>query len=134
MCRDFYSDISLSLEVWRRSDVWRRPLMFGVALSSSFFVALPYCANLFVAARIRSLNGVVRRNEAANTWFPHYSKVFTAFVVVTGGCHPALELVSSNVFGLASFSSGLTRFELKQLTCIKMLNSVVLENVPRLVI
>ena len=108
--------------------------MLGVAIASSFFVVLPYGANLFVSARIKSFGGVIRRNEAANTWFEHRSKVFTALVVLTGGCHPALVMVSSNIFGLSSFSAGLTRFELRQLASIKVLNSVVLENIPQLVV
>merc|ERR1719481_2282995 len=66
---DFGSDILLTVEVWRRDDVWRRPLMRGVAVASSFFVVLPYCANLFAAARVKSLShGVIERNEAAATW------------------------------------------------------------------
>merc|ERR1719283_777346 len=109
-------------------------MMLIVAIASSFFVILPYCSNLFVASRIRSHGGVIRRNEAANTWFEHRAKIFTLLVVVTGGCHPALEMVSSNVFGLSSFSSGLTRFDLKQLASIKVLNSVVLENIPQLIV
>ena len=59
--------------------------------------------------------------------------IFTAFVVLTGGFYPALRLVSSNVFGLNLFSSGLTNYKLKKLTKIKIYSSVLLENVPQLV-
>ena len=69
--------------MWLRDDVWTRSLILSVAIASSFFVVLPYCANLFVAARIRSLGGVIRCNEAASTWFEHRSKLFTFLVVLT---------------------------------------------------
>lgn len=62
-----------------------------------------------------------------------HSAVFTALVVMTGGCYPALDLVSSNVFGADIMSSGLTHFELRQLIKIKLWNSVLLENVPQLI-
>ena len=53
------------------------------------------------------------------------------FVVFTGGCYPALALVSSHCFGLNLFSSGVTKYELKKMMRIKIFNSVVLENVPQ---
>ena len=52
----------------------------------------------------------------------------------TGGSYNALALVSSNVFGLKILSSGLTQFELKQLSNIKVFGTIVLENVPQLML
>ena len=131
---DAGSDMLLCGEIWRRDDVFRRTVLLVVAVGCSLFIVLPYCANLVCAARIKALGGVIRRNEAANTWFEHRYRVFAAFVVLTGGCHPSLELVSSNIFGHFAFSSGLTRYELKQLVSIKVITSVVLENVPQLIL
>jgi len=131
---DFGSDVSLSLEVWSRDDLLTRTVIKVVAFLSSAFVVGPYFVNLFVAARIRTYGNVIRRNEAASTYFEHKQKLFIFLVVLTGGCHPALEMVSSNIFGLPLFSSGLTRYELKQLAVVKVFNTVVLENVPQLII
>ena len=61
--------------------------------------------------------------------FQHYSFLYVSLVVLTGACYPALLAVSSNVFGLVLFSSGLTFYELKQLVKIKIYSSVLLENV-----
>ena len=54
-------------------------------------------------------------------------------MVLSGGCYPALAVVSSNVFGLNLLSSGLTSYELRKMTKIKMFGSVLLENVPQLI-
>merc|ERR1719447_1767215 len=51
---------------------------------------------------------------------------------MTGGCYPALAVVSSNAFGIDLLSSGLTQYEVKRLLTIKIVNSVILENFPQL--
>ena len=43
-----------------------------------------------------------------------------------------MAVVSSNCFGLKLLSSGLTKYEMKQLIRIKILHSVIFENVPQL--
>ena len=42
--------------------------------------------------------------------------------------------VSSNIFGVRILSSGLTQFELRKLSNIKVFGTVVLENVPQLML
>ena len=64
--------------------------------------------------------------------FQAYSTVFCLLVVFTGSCYSSLALVSSNVCGLKILSSGLTRYELKQLLNIKIFGTIVLENLPQL--
>ena len=54
-------------------------------------------------------------------------------VVITGGCYPALALISSNIFGLTLTSCGLTHYELKALSKIKVFGTIMLENVPQLI-
>ena len=53
-------------------------------------------------------------------------------VIATGGCYPALAVVSSNMFGHPLTSSGLTQFELRTHSSIRIWNTVVFENVPQL--
>ena len=48
--------------------------------------------------------------------------------------HPILCLVSSNIFGLEFFTTGLTKHELNDLTKFKLIGTVLLENLPQLVI
>ena len=43
-------------------------------------------------------------------------------------------MVSSNAYGLIILSSGLTQFELKKLTKIKVFGTIILENVPQLIL
>ena len=46
--------------------------------------------------------------------------------------YSALAAVSSNIFGLQMFNSGLTRYELKALSKIKVFGTIILENLPQL--
>ena len=54
-------------------------------------------------------------------------------MVFTGGAFPALQFVSSNAFGLDKLSSGLTKYELRQMSSLKIYTSVLLENCPQLI-
>lgn len=64
--------------------------------------------------------------------FENHSVRFVALVVLTGGCYPALAVVSSNCFGLDALSCGVTKYELRKMIKIKFINSVILENCPQL--
>lgn len=125
----------LALEVWRRDDVGTDSFLLCVAVLCLFALGLAYCANLIQAVRIRYRDRVIGSNEVARTWFEQRGHVFMALVLVTGDCHCALQMVSSNLFGIASLSSGLTRFELKQMGAVKLSPSVYtvfLRNIPQL--
>eukprot|EP01083_Nonionella_stella_P251280 867136_1 len=131
---DFYSDINLSVEIWNTDKDFlaseKKLLLLISAFGSTFFVLIPYIANLVVAARIKH---VVRKNPMAKGYFQGNTPLFALLVVVTGGAYPALALVSSRIFGLQIMSCGLTQYELKQMSKIKVLGTVLLENVPQLV-
>ena len=111
--------------MWARRDVLTNKLVLASATGSTVFVVLPYVVNLLWAARVKD---IVRDNEVARTWFQTRAPIFTCLVVLTGGAYPALSVVSSNCFGLPLFNCGLTRYELRRLLGIKVLNSVLLEN------
>ena len=70
----------------------------------------------------------VRKNKAAKSWFQETGNIslFVMFVVLTGGCYPALALVSSGIFGLDKFTSGMTQYELKKLSKLKVISTVML--------
>ena len=85
---------------------------------------------MVIAANVKN---IVRNNEAAKAWLNVNVALFCGLVVLTGGCYPALALCSSNIFGLELFSSGLTQHELGKLSKIKVLSTVVIENVPQLI-
>ena len=44
-----------------------------------------------------------------------------------------LSVVSSNVFGIKIFSCGVTQYELKQLGKIRIIGTVLVENIPQLI-
>eukprot|EP01083_Nonionella_stella_P292719 995617_1 len=126
---DFYTDINLAGEIWNHDARGDNMLLLVSAIGATFFVIIPYIANLAIAANIKH---IVRKNQAAKSWFQYNTFIFTILVVVTGGSFPALALVSSGIFGMAIFTCGLTQYELKRMSKMKVLGTVVIENVPQL--
>ena len=102
----------------------------AAGIGSAAFTLIPYIANLVVAARIKE---IIKDNLAAKSWFQHKANLFTLLVVFTGGSYSALALVSSNVFGLKIFACGITRYELRQLGKMKVIYTVIIENIPQLI-
>merc|ERR1712228_67059 len=128
---DFTSDINLCSEIWLDNDIFAKgnEWILIAGIGSILFLVFPYVSNLYIAAHIENYVGT---NESAKSWFRSYSKTFTMFVVLTGGCYPAVVLVSSNIFGMNVFSSGLTKFELKKMSKIRVFSTIFLENVPQI--
>eukprot|EP01083_Nonionella_stella_P284771 969459_1 len=130
---DFYSDIILALEIWNIEidlDERHHMLLLISAIGSTFFVLVPYIANLAVAARIKHM---IYKNPIARDYFQGNTALFSIAVVITGGCYPALALISSGLFGLQILTSGLTQYELKRMSRIKVFGTVVLENIPQII-
>eukprot|EP01084_Bolivina_argentea_P029169 54137_1 len=57
--------------------------------------------------------------------------MFVVLVCLSGGCYSSLCLVSSAIFGMNIFNSGLTKYELRKCSYIK-LSGTMLENIPQL--
>eukprot|EP01083_Nonionella_stella_P258859 884262_1 len=98
-----------------------------------FFTVLPFVSNLYYAMTLPQQK-VIAQNTAASTYFKNRLTEFVLLVVCTGGCFPALSLVSSRIFGLEAFNCGLTKYELNKLSKIKIRSTITLENGPQLVL
>lgn len=88
------------------------------------FVIIPWIANLIIATNIKTF---VSGNNAAVSYFEHNTALFVPLVVFSGSCYPSLSLVSSRLYGLDMFNSGLTKHELRHLSKIKIFGSILLE-------
>eukprot|EP01083_Nonionella_stella_P137001 416977_1 len=127
---DFYSDINLSVEIWNHPQLNSNMTLLISAIGSTFFLLVPYVANLLMASKIKQ---IISNNHAAKGYFNQNTPIFTIFVVISGGCYPALALVSSAIFGLEILTSGLTRYDLKRMSRLKLIGTVLLENLPQLI-
>ena len=128
--RDFASDVNLSIDFWFDPLIFEDLFILAAGIGSAAFTIIPYIANLVVAARIKE---IIKDNLAAKSWFQHKANLFTLLVVFTGGSYSALALVSSNIFGLKIFGCGITRYELRQLGKMKVIYTVIIENIPQLI-
>ena len=107
-------------------------LRTGKLLELLSLCGIMYFFNLYSTSTIKGRRGVLRHNKADRIWFTSYSPIFTVIVMLSGSTYTALQLVSSNVFGLNLLHCGLTKYELKRVFHLKLLNNVLLENVPQL--
>jgi len=116
----------------RDNRIFDNLLILIAGIGSVVFILVPYVYNLFVAASIKKRLMFITENESTKSFFFHNSKIFTILVVLTGGAYHSLVLISSKIFGLSVFSSGLTAYELKQLSGIRIFGTVFLENCPQM--
>eukprot|EP01083_Nonionella_stella_P234101 824244_1 len=126
---DFVSDINLSREIvveMRGNDM---TLLYVAGVGSVVFIVVPYIANIILTLRIGSF---IRHNQSASLYFQQWRGLFILLMICTGSAHSALTLLSSRLFGLDIFNSGLTLYELRQLSKLKLFGSILLENVPQL--
>eukprot|EP01084_Bolivina_argentea_P083876 151840_1 len=66
--------------------------------------------------------------------FKKYRVVFIMIMLFTGSTYIAALLLSSKLFGLDIFCSGLTKYEMGKLSKLKVFGAVLAENLPQLII
>eukprot|EP01084_Bolivina_argentea_P110379 197118_1 len=134
---DFISDINLCYDIFNNdlihSGDLRSTIILWCGIFAALFTALPFISNMIYGIRIKKQK-VIQNNRRADEYFTANMAVFMALIVMSGGCHPSLLLVSSNIFGLNAFQSGLTKPELNKLTKIKIKSTITLENGPQLIV
>ena len=128
---DLVSDLYLSFEILDVYNEKKQRIFAYIFVASMFFSVFPYITNLVIAANIRRYDDV-QKNIAATSWMNQRSALFVILTVVTGGSHAALAVLSSNVFGLEIFTTGLTKYELNRLQKIKIFSTIILENLPQI--
>eukprot|EP01084_Bolivina_argentea_P019700 36632_1 len=131
---DLISDVVLNIEILfecvkKKSNNKPTLLLYFAGIGGIFSVIIPYIANIIIAANIKKL---VSSNSAAVSYFEQRASLFIMLVVFSGSAYSVLYLLSSRIFALDTFNSGLTSYELRQLLNIKIFASVILENIPQL--
>eukprot|EP01084_Bolivina_argentea_P279975 478716_1 len=74
-CFDLVSDIILAMEmITKLYHSENNPIVLSIAAYGSvFFIVIPYCANIIIAANIKRMIG---ENYAAKMYFERYSSLF----------------------------------------------------------
>eukprot|EP01084_Bolivina_argentea_P119907 212582_1 len=100
-------------------------------IGSIIFIIVPYIFNLVMAC---SINRFVSNNELAASYYDHRIAIFVGIVCLTGSTFTALQVTSSAILGLNVLNSGLTDWEIKRLSKLKVFGTIFCENVPQLMI
>eukprot|EP01083_Nonionella_stella_P139707 426756_1 len=130
---DFYSDINFAIQVWYRASGTMDDLKTWLAIGATFFTITPLVTNLAYAMRI-SRQKTIEMNPAARAWFTQNLNMFIVISFMCSGTYPALLLVSSRIYGVDFFNTGLLHSELHELSKIKIKSTVLMENAPQLLI
>eukprot|EP01084_Bolivina_argentea_P000819 1506_1 len=104
-------------------------ILVASGLGSLVCLIIPYIMNVYYASKIPQKTS---KNKNCRNWFEQNQNLFITLVVFSGGCYPSLALISSHVFGMDIFDCGLSSFELTDLFKIRILTTVLSENVPQL--
>ena len=125
-----YSDISLINNKYYVE--WKKPENMDtsgllIVIFSSIFIGISYIANIISSCFI---NNKIEYHSRAMTWFLNNSYIFIVFVVLSGSYVKALEFVSSKLYGMKIFSSGLTKMDLFSFRKYKFIYGVLLGTLP----
>eukprot|EP01084_Bolivina_argentea_P299795 516812_1 len=128
---DLVSDINLSVEILLKfNNIFELSLLYIAGYGSVIFIVIPYIVNIFVAVNIKNM---VSGNNVSVSYFEQRSALFISLVVFSGASYPSLALLSSRLFGIELFNSGLTSHEMRNLVKLKVFGNVILENIPQTV-
>eukprot|EP01083_Nonionella_stella_P078463 214754_1 len=130
---DFISDINLSYDILTHPLASSKSIILYCGILSVLCTLIPFLSNLYYGVTIQSQE-VIKNNKRAETYFTDKMALFITLIVCSAGCYPALVLVSSRIFGLDAFNSGLTKHELNRLSKIKIRSTITMENGPQLII
>eukprot|EP01083_Nonionella_stella_P185690 677691_1 len=130
---DFISDINLSYDILTNPLASSKSVILYCGILSVVCTLIPFLSNLYYGVTIQSQE-VIKNNKRAETYFTDKMALFITLIVCSAGCYPALILVSSRIFGLDAFNSGLTKHELNRLSKIKIRSTITMENGPQLII
>ena len=104
-----------------------------LAFASLGFIVFPYLLNLCFAGMIKKYK-IIKENKCALNYFSHNPTIFIILTVFSGSVYTSLGIVSSKIFGLMYYNSGLTKHEMNKLTSIKLKSTVLCENLPQMLI
>lgn len=130
MIFDFISDLNLTIELALKVIANPDLVLLICAIGCGTFFLLPLIANLTITTRIKSY---VPDNKTAIAYFEQNSALFVSLCIISGSAYPALQLVSSRLFNLEILDCGLTKYELRRMIHVKVICSVILENIPQII-
>eukprot|EP01083_Nonionella_stella_P153097 491400_1 len=104
-------------------------------IASLFFIMMPIASNfrcLYVFQSRWQRNPL--HGERYKAWFEEYGTAVYALSLICGSTFGAIQVVNSNLAQFRFFTMGLTLFELNEFRQARIVNVVLIENVPQLLI
>ena len=109
---DLGTDIFLAIEIVYSyvecNDIYNNnpfSLLFVLSIATISCVVIPWFINVLTMIKITKLTDVVI--DRPTLWFNKYMLFYVFLVVITGDCYTSTKLISSNLFALSIFDSGL---------------------------
>eukprot|EP01084_Bolivina_argentea_P116905 207647_1 len=128
---DLITDVALVYTITGTYIMYQTELLLILSVCSFTFLIIPYIINLISIVHISKLDNIVI--ERPTIWFSKYMFVFVSLTLITGDCFVSAQVISSNLFGLNVFNSGLNIVQLNSIKHIQIIN-IVTESIPQSVI
>jgi len=130
---DTVSDAYLCTQIKHEYDDTQMNIYFALFTASIVFLIVPYLGNIFISIGVSKISAI-KTNRKALEYFVKNGIKYICLTIITGGSIPILYLLSSNIFGFDSLTSGLTQHDLKLLQKYKIYTTVITQNIPQLII
>eukprot|EP01084_Bolivina_argentea_P174049 301487_1 len=128
---DLYSDANLSYDILTQNE--KTTMIWVCALINVICTVCPYITNIVYGITITQ-QATIQNNRRADEYFRNRIGILIILIAISGGCHPALMILSSRILSNDIFDCGLTQNELEILTKMKIKSTILMENIPQLFI
>eukprot|EP01083_Nonionella_stella_P095751 268915_1 len=131
---DQYSDIFFAISLYN-SYVSSSPFYIGLFVATLTFILVPFAKNvkdLWILQEKWKTTQVL--TDRYTEWIDANGTMLFFLSFLCGSTYAPLMLVNSNLFGWRLFSMGLSQKELKEINQKRVINVVLMENAPQLVI
>jgi len=130
---DFFSDVSFSVYLFYLKDHEDEKVLICF-IAASIFIYLPYLSNLFyLGYRVRRWKEK-HRTTGLGEWLAYWDWWLISLAMLTGGSHAAVEICNSLLFPMDAFGMHLPWTEVVRIRTERFCTTVLLENVPQLII
>eukprot|EP01084_Bolivina_argentea_P110384 197125_1 len=119
---DFVSDILLSSEIFAQTvDQTQDLFLTVIGICSVVFITLPYFINIYTTWKFELF---IIDNKCAIMHFKKYRMLFIFLMFITGSTYISALVLSSRIFAMEIFCSGLTKYEIGKLAKLKIMGAV----------
>eukprot|EP01083_Nonionella_stella_P132036 401398_1 len=136
---DVFSDVLFCISIWTDhalvADEANNQSFLLLAICSLIFIVAPMCKNFYDLIQFqRETQDDPLHGDRYRAWLNSFGTTLLLFALISGSTFGTMKLMNSNLLGLRMFSMGLCISHLRDYHSYRMVNVVLMENLPQLII